>query len=111
LIVFDFFTTGNVEQIEYNGVVQALSTNLTGSSGFVEYVGSNLVNGTLYYGTTAGDSQAGSSLRDFLAGAGGNGKPAHVLLQDGGIPVRGAMDALNDDQWLQFEQQFLHVNQ
>jgi glycine cleavage system H lipoate-binding protein len=48
-----------------------------------------------------------SRLRDFIAGTAGNPAMATSLLQDGGIPVEGALINMDDVQWKKFEQQFL----
>jgi glycine cleavage system H lipoate-binding protein len=46
-------------------------------------------------------------LRDFIAGTSANPALATAMLQDGGLPVEGALKNLNDVQWKKFEQQFL----
>ncbi|HTR82296.1 MAG TPA: hypothetical protein VMM58_11760 [Bacteroidota bacterium] len=46
-------------------------------------------------------------LRDFLAGFAPNAALSPALLQDGGMPVEGALKSMTDEQCKQFEQQFL----
>jgi glycine cleavage system H protein len=47
-------------------------------------------------------------LRDFFTNAISNGMPSPVL-QDGGVPARGALLTLDAEDWKRFEQQFLQV--
>lgn len=46
-------------------------------------------------------------LRDLFAGAAG--APAPVSLQDGGMPVSGALKSMSAEEWKRFENEFLQV--
>ncbi len=49
-------------------------------------------------------------LRDFVAGIGG-AEPVPALLQDGGLPVAGAMKTMSKELCQQFEHEFLSVSE
>jgi glycine cleavage system H lipoate-binding protein len=49
-------------------------------------------------------------LRDLLAGAGANGVLVPAAIQDGGLPVAGALKHLNPMVWKRFEDEFLQVD-
>ena len=49
-------------------------------------------------------------LRDFIAGTSQSRSLVPALLQDGGIPVEGALKSFSDEQCEQFEQQFLLID-
>ncbi len=46
-------------------------------------------------------------LRDFLAGAGSENQLVPVMLQDGGMPVAGALRSMDDSAWREFQESFL----
>ena len=48
-------------------------------------------------------------LRDLFAGVGTASALAPVSIQDGGMPVSGALKSMSADQWKQFEEEFLRV--
>ena len=48
-------------------------------------------------------------LKDLLAGMGRNGSPQPAFLQDGGQPIAGALDTMDDATWQQLDNEFLRV--
>jgi glycine cleavage system H protein len=48
-------------------------------------------------------------LKDILAGVGRNGSPQPAFLQDGGQPIAGALDTMDDSIWQQLDNEFLQV--
>ncbi len=52
-----------------------------------------------------------SRLRDFLSGALSSRELSPALLQDGGIPVAGALKTLDAKHWQEFENEFLAVEE
>jgi len=52
-----------------------------------------------------------SRLRDFFAGALGSPELSPALMQDGGVPVAGALKTMGNDRWEQFEDEFLSVEE
>jgi glycine cleavage system H protein len=61
-------------------------------------------------GTRVWIQQELGRLRDFIAGTSQNRSLVPALLQDGGIPVEGALKSFTDEQCEQFEQQFLLID-
>ena len=49
-------------------------------------------------------------LRDFIAGSSRTGSLVPAMLQDGGLPVEGLLNHLDEDQCTRFEQQFMIVH-
>ena len=52
-----------------------------------------------------------SRLRDFFAGLSSSPDFSPVLLQDGGLPVAGALQTMSKERWEQFEHEFLAVEE